>query len=480
MKLRCLGTILTATLLVLTLSSCSSDGMSGESGEGILAALESIQSVDTSIFFELTVHSGVSGLPDSHAASITSDIAISSALDPVSYHTESYSKIVVDGVSTREDKEYYVVQDDDGYYRYEYNADTDAWSVSELSKSEILSLPIETGFVTDWADLLSYLEDRPDEVTDDGVEVVPYTGDVPADILQDFFGNSIFGSFLYSVEYLLTNEIPCAVYFSKETGFPLQLTLDFTECFIVDDMTVDYGAVVVTYSNFNDTDSISVPKKVSIVASNPAQDFYSSYYIWNLFLPYLNSSSSPGIAGNSGLSFEANWNTFQVRIDSGMTALPLNFSDLSNLGYELDPSYVSRTLEANQTMEQVAVKKGDDIIYCTFYNDQTNPQALTACKVVGFDLSTTHSPNNSIQVYLPGEITLGVSRDVLLSAYGTPDVSSSGFSADTYVWYNKGADGVSIMQQAFLAEISPVTGLVVRLSLQNVPVSVIGESSPSS
>ena len=161
-----------------------------------------------------------------------------------------------------------------------------------------------------------------------------------------------------------------------------------------------------------------------------------------------------------------------------MTALPLNFSDLSNLGYELDPSYVARTLEANQTMERVEVHKGNDVIHCTFYNDQTNPQALTACKVVGFDLSTSQSPNNSIQVYLPGEITLGIPRDVLLSAYGTPDVSTSGFSADTYVWYNKGTDGVSITQQAFLAEISPVTGLVVRLSLQNIPVSVIDTTSP--
>ena len=480
MKLRHIHSLFILILSVFILTACSSSETSGDSEKDILEALETIHSVDTSLLLELDTHSGTSGVPGSHTASISSDVTISAILDPAAYHCEYFSRIIVDGVTTREDKEYYVVPEDDAYNRYEYAAESDAWSVSKLTKAQELSLPIQTGFIYDWPTLMEGLKETNEEVEmDDEVVAVVYRGEVSADILQDLFGNNVFGSFLHSMEYLLTDDIPCQVLFDTETGMPLEMQLDISENFIVDDMDIDHGLITVKYSNFNQHEEISVPKKVSIVASNPAQEFYSSYYIWNLFLPYMNAAASTGSAGNTGLSFESSWNTFQVRIDSGMTALPLNFADLNNIGYELSSEYVSRTIEANQYEEFIPVTKGNDTLYCTFYNDQTSAQPFASCKIVALDLRAAECPSESIQMYLPGEITLNVTREALLSAYGEPDSKSSGFSADTYAWYNKGTDGVSIMQQSFTAEISPKTGKVTRMYLQNLPVTVLGVSTTS-
>ncbi len=462
-----------ALAILLFFTGCSETEGAGEDKASILDTLNSVTAVDTSILFELDCHSGTAGELGSHSASLTSDIVISAVLDPdVAYHCESFSSITVDGVNTREDKEYYVVPDDDIYYGYSYDAQTDAWTVGQLSDSEILSLPLRTGFITDWEALMENMEDVDEETSEDGkLTTVLYEGEVSADILQNIFGDGIFDSFMFSMEYLLTDEIPVTILFNKDTGLPIQMDVDITDCFISDDMDIDIGYITVQYSNFNSEQEISVPKKVSIVASDPIQSFYSSYGIWNLFLPYQDASQAIASAGNDGLSFEAAWNTFQMRLDNGMTALPISYSDLANLGYEIDQSSDSKTVDANMTLSNIPVLKGKDIMYCTFYNDQTTAQPIALCKVVAIDLRAASCPDGSIKVYLPGEITMGTTREALLSAYGEPNEEEQGFSSDRYTWYNIGADSQPLLQQSFIAEISPVTNTIVRLFLQNIPAS---------
>ena len=469
---------LSLILIASLLTSCSSSDDVGESQESLLEVLETVKSVETSILLELDVHTGTSGLPGSHTASINSDVTLSAHLNPISYYGEYFSRIVVDGVNTREDRKYYVLPAEDEYHRYEYVDETDTWTVSTLTKAQEMALPLQTGFITNWPELMETLQPSNEKIDlGEDVSAVVYSGEVKTDIFQDLFGNNIFGSFLYSMEYLLTDEIPCKAIFDEETGMPLELHLDISQSFIVEDMTVDYGVITVKYSNINHVDEIEVPKQVTIVASDPAQEFYRSYYLWNLFLPYMNTASSVGTIGNTGLSFESKWNTFQVRIDDGMTALPLNYSDLNNIGYILSGGYLNGTLEPNKYEEFIPLTKGSDTLYCTFYNDQTTVQPYSACKVVALDLRASDCPSNSIQMYLPGEITMGVTRDALLSAYGQPDSETNGFSTDTYVWYNTGADGVSIMQQSFTAEISLVSGKLSRMYLKNIPVNVLGLSA---
>lgn len=462
---------LAAASLVLSalVTGCSSDiTPEQEASAAILEATNAASSAEASISLIMDARIGSAGSVDSHSASITSDITIESTADPSAYHAEMFTRILVDGVTTRENLEYYVVPEEGDFAQYEYEEAKDEWARTTLTRAEIMSIASRTGVLTNWAELVEGAE-RINEIDADDDDETPadleYSGKVDASILQELFGNPIFGTFMYSTERLLQDTIPFTLTVSGETHLPKQLSINFKDSFIVSDMTFDTAEVIVNYKDWNKVDEISVPKKVSIVASDPDADFYNSYFAWNLFLPYIhNQSEEGGGAGNQGLSFISSWDTFQVRIDQGMTKLPLLYEDLNKLGYSIDSSAASTILEPNSYADNIPVKKGSDTLICAFYNPETTPQPITKCSIGGIDVIASNIVQNSISVFLPGEVTLGITREALESAYGKPDESSTGFSADTYI-YNGENDN-----QRFMAEISPVTNQVIRLQLRNIPM----------
>ncbi len=455
--------------MALLLTGCSNEPETQETTtNSILDATAAAKSVETSISLIMDARIGSAGSVDGHSASITSDITIASTSDPAAYHAEIFSRLLVDGAATRENLEYYVVPEDGDLVQYEYTESKDEWARTTLTRADAISIVTRTGVVTDWRNLLENAE-RINELDNDDNDETPadleYTGKIDASILQELFGNKIFGSFMYSTERLLQDSIPYVLKVDGESSLPQSLTLNFKDSFIVSDMTFDTAEVTVTYSEWNDVDEISVPKKVSIVASDPDADFYNTFFAWNLFLPYIHGKTeNGGSAGNQGLSFISSWDTFQVRIDQGMTKLPLLYEDLNKLGYSIDSSAASTILEPNSYVENITVTKGSDKILCSFYNAETTPQPIINCGIGCIDVIASNIVQNSISVFLPGEVTLGITREALESAYGKPNESISGFSADTYI-YNGETEN-----QRFMAEISPVTNQVIRLQLKNIPL----------
>lgn len=175
--------------------------------------------------------------------------------------------------------------------------------------------------------------------------------------------------------------------------------------------------------------------------------------------------NTSGTPGNSGQSFSATWDSFQVRIDGGMTKIPLSYADLEKVGYAVEESYSGLIIEPNKYKENVALVKGNDKLTVWLYNDDTVAQPVTNCKICAVDCIASQIPNNGIKLFFPGEVTLGISKDALLSAYGDPSVEKTAFSCDTYIWNGKSES------QSLLAEISPVTGQVIRLRVCNIPVT---------
>lgn len=105
----------------LLLTGCAGDTASQEEvSAAITEAAASATSVETSISLIMDARIGSAGSVDSHSASITSDITIRSNTDPYAYHAELFSRILVDGVTTRENVEYYVVPEDGDMVQYEY------------------------------------------------------------------------------------------------------------------------------------------------------------------------------------------------------------------------------------------------------------------------------------------------------------------------------------------------------------------------
>lgn len=472
---RIIALLLVMTTLICCFSGC---GLIGEEeevdqaallGESVSAAVDAAGSVQASIFLDVKAHIGSTGTTGNHTASVESDISVLSTFAPYAMYSESYSRILVDSASTREDTEAYIVpaENSKDYLRYEYDAETDEWTVDTLSLAETSALSLKTCLMHDWTTFFRTARLEQEGAIRNNKACNMYSGLVDSSILQELINDGVFGSFLTSVEHLLKDEINCIVYIEQETNLPVQMIVNFAECFTVSDMVFDSAMITVDYADWGSTLEIAVPKKVSVVSSDPIGEFYASYYAWNLFLPYLQSATStPGTQSGGNVSFTASWNTYQIRIDNGMTALPIVFEDLAKRGYAIDNSYVSNIVEPNMYVENVPVYKGRDLIYCVFYNDSTEPQPISDCKIGQFDISAGDQTENSISVYLPGEVSLGMTRESLLSAYGNATETIPSFSCDTYIWRTEGVEN-----QSFLAEVSPVTNQVIRLQLTYIPVT---------
>lgn len=473
-KQKLLGLFLIIALCLPVFTGCIQEGANKEetvvdTKTAVLEHMAAVQSVETNVVLDIKAHIGMQGAADSHVASVGSDITIQMTADPLALHTESFSRITVDGEHTRDDREYYIVESGEEMLRYDYVSD-DEWKLSALTKAEALAVPCQTGLIYDWNSFLSHVND--DNITEviNDKPCFRLSGNVPATLLQEFFGDNVFGSFMRSTEMLLTDLVPCILYVDCESYYPEQVNLSFTNSFIVSDMVFDHAAVTVNYSKWNEVSDIEVPKRVEVVAIDTDLEFYGSHSAWNLFLPYAKNEKAvddnPPVE-NSSLSFQADWSTFQVRIDGHMTKLPIAYSELEKLGYVVDAVYSSTILDANTHLENVPVKKGIDTLYCTFYNADTISQSILNCHISALDLSAVNNTTTGIEIYLPGDIALGISREVLISAYGEPDTLETGFSCDTYIWNG------STINESLLIEVRPVNNSVIRIYLKTVPLKDI-------
>lgn len=455
----------TCALLLAFLAGCSTVSITDP---GLMAAelnnsVQSAQSVETHITFEMQGTFKNSADYNSHNASIASDITIQSTFSPLAYAREGYSNILVDGVTTRENSQNYVVPDENDYINYEYLSETGEWEMTILSHPESLALSGKTGLLQDWTSFMSDMKHT--SSSGDGTEslTLVYSGTVDSSIINQVFADPIFGSFMTSLEWLVQDNLTCTLYVDGIHYLPIRFEVSFQNEFAVTDMVFNKALITVEYSDWNTIHEISVPKQGAVMAINPDATFYSTYYSWNLFLPYVGGQTTADTEDpQPGQSFTADWDTFQIRIDGGMTSIPLLYEDLQKIGYDIEDRYSSYIMEPNKYIEDVIVSKGQDKIRCAFYNDDVVAQPITSCKIGAVDIRASDQPNNGIKIYLPGEVTLGITRDTLESAYGSPDYTESAFSSDTLTW--KGASEL----QYFLSEISPVTGQVIRLKIFNV------------
>lgn len=472
-KTRIIACFLCVVLLVSLFAGCTSgeDISDGEAlADAVSTAVSTANSVEAEIVFEMQARIGATGNSDSHTASIGSNITVNSTFAPAMYHAEYFSRIIVDGLTTSEDQEFYVVADEGtmcDYVRFEYDSGEDIWTRQTLTREEVAALPVKTAVIGDWDVFFKKMTLDTESIEYNGKLTNMYSGSVDSSILQELIGDKVFGSFLHSVEQLIEDEIQCTVYIEQETYLPVALFIEFNEAFIVSDMVFDSASVSVEYSDWGQISEIDVPKKVSIGALDTEASFYASYFAWNLFLPYINgeSSSSSGPIGDA-LSFTSAWNTFQIRIDNGLTTLPIPYSNLQNIGYSIEDTYDNIIIEPNKYIESVPVYKGRDRIFCAFYNDDTVAQPITNCKIGCIDIFAADQVENGIRIYLPGEICLGVTDEFLFSAYDDPTESISAFSSDTHIWRIP-----DVENQSFMAEVSPVTKQVIRLQLRYIPVT---------
>lgn len=469
--LKAISLSLVVVSLAIFATGCSTfDATDGEkTADAMLEVMNQVQSVETSIMLDIQGRFSNDSDTDNgpHTAAVNSTATIESSYSPLSCHSQFYSSILVDGAVSREEREFYIVPDGSDYIRYDYVPTSSEWTQSKVLRPDALSVPRKTGLIYDWKDFMRGLNYQETTSSDNGKQYAVYTGQVNKSVFQELLGNNVFGSFIYSLEWLLDDTISCTFYIDVETALPDHFVLNFADSFLPSDMTFTIAELSVNYGEWNNLKAISAPKRVTVVSSNPDAEFYSNYSAWNLFLPYIGGQmdNTSGTPGNSGQSFSATWDSFQVRIDGGMTKIPLSYADLEKVGYAVEENYSGLIIEPNKYKENVALVKGNDKLTVWLYNDDTVAQPVTNCKICAVDCIASQIPNNGIKLFFPGEVTLGISKDALLSAYGDPSVEKTAFSCDTYIWNGKSES------QSLLAEISPVTGQVIRLRVCNIPVT---------
>ena len=91
-----------ATIVMFALTGCSTEGTNTQ--DAFLNAIQSVQSVEAAISFELRGGIDASSSAGSHTVSIRSDGTITSTRSPLpnAYHAEFYSSLLVDSTTTRE------------------------------------------------------------------------------------------------------------------------------------------------------------------------------------------------------------------------------------------------------------------------------------------------------------------------------------------------------------------------------------------
>lgn len=464
---------LSLALVSLSIFATGCSSFAATDGEkavnAMLEVMNQVQSVETSISLDIQGRFSNDDSIDSepHTAAVNSTATIESSYSPLACHGQFYSSILVDGTVSREERESYIVPDGSDYIRYDYVPSSGEWTQSKVLRPDALSIPRKTGLIYDWKDFMRGLNYQEKVSSDGEKEYVIYNGQVSKSVFQELLGNNVFGSFIYSLEWLLNDMIPCTFYMDAETALPDHFVLNFVDSFLSSSMTFTVAELTVNYGEWNNLKAISAPKRVTVVSSDPDAEFYANYSAWNLFLPYVGGQidGTTGTAGNAGQSFSSTWDSFQIRIDGGMTKIPLSYSDLEKVGYTVDENNAGLIVEPNKYKESVVLVKGSDKLTVWVYNDDTVAQPVTNCKICAIDYIASQIPNNGIKIYLPGEVTLGVSEAALLSAYGDPSEEKSAFSCDTYIWNSESES------QSLLAEISPVTGQVIRLRVCNIPVT---------
>lgn len=162
-------------------------------------------------------------------------------------------------------------------------------------------------------------------------------------------------------------------------------------------------------SSSSDTSSESIPESSSVSSSIASLPDSSS-------VESTSSSAAPaGPVEGLGDTLEV----FQISLDGVVYTFPgSTFADFEANGWEMDPGSVGATLPAN-TLTRVDYTKGEAKISLQASNTNAAATPINECTCIGLSIADKYKVA-TIDVQLPGGITIGSTADEVLAAYGEP------------------------------------------------------------
>ena len=249
---------------------------------------------------------------------------------------------------------------------------------------------------------------------------------------------------------------------------PALLEIDFTEAMQwaiiasednTEDVSLDKFRFAITYDSFDDVDEIVVPEEaVKATASTETTEMSTEAAGTQ---PAAGTEKLPTIETEKAApASDTGWQTYEVLFNNTKIILPCDFAELKALGYTLDedtdPEYIVN--KGEYEYGYLADKNGA-LISVDFLNTTDGPLSIPECKVASIGSDDWFLEGSKMSIVYPGGITLGSTKEEVLSAYGNPQDAYEGDSITSMYYYNSDSyrNGMDITIDNETGKVSGIT-----------------------
>lgn len=279
-----------------------------------------------------------------------------------------------------------------------------------------------------------------------------------ADSIEDIMGDVEVG----------LSKVPVTVCIYADTLMPALLEIDFTEAMQwaiiasednTEDVSLDKFRFAITYDSFDDVDEIVVPEEaVKATASTETTEMSTEAAGTQ---PAAGTEKLPTIETEKAApASDTGWQTYEVLFNNTKITLPCDFAELKALGYTLDedtdPEYIVN--KGEYEYGYLADKNGA-LISVDFLNTTDGPLPIPECKVASIGSDDWFLEGSKMSIVYPGGITLGSTKEEVLSAYGNPQDAYEGDSITSMYYYNSDSyrNGMDITIDNETGKVSGIT-----------------------
>ena len=124
-----------------------------------------------------------------------------------------------------------------------------------------------------------------------------------------------------------------------------------------------------------------------------------------------------------------------VTVDGNYIAIPLEFSDLEDMGFQIDGYYEGTEVEAGD-IDFIAVdnKYGEDVMWAWIENNHSYDADVTECTVIGIDVD--YNCDNYETFVSEDGVTFDCSKSDVTNLLGTPDEEDVDYDGrELWRWY---------------------------------------------
>ena len=323
-----------------------------------------------------------------------------------------YSKEIINMV------EMYQIKEENEIIKYEYADRNDKWyknSLDAKSTDVISKNSIEK--MQNWGEEFTFLG-KCSKVNEKDCLVLE--GELSGDKAIALVGEclkvmpKLDGVFSFTAKEAKKWKIPCNLEIDKNTHFPAKITFDMEALLqglvalleINGEQANGKLEMSMTFETFNQVKDIEISKeiKTEAVEQEMYQDEYEEYEVYEV-------KPVEGLGDT--------WESMTVQVNEKILTFPCAYSEIKEVGFELDKRYTSEELMIKPGKFEAAAFSDSygNIVAFEVANDSELPIEITKGEVRGICV-TKRNINESAGILFPGGVTIGTSLEEVIESYG--------------------------------------------------------------